>query len=252
MGNDCLSDRGYFAAAHLLCQRIYSLRQTNQSSLSNASNGPTSPQLLSGVGCVQARIDVPDRLRSGEGGFTIDELSMGIVPWLRKSFSSKNAVSLVVSCHTAQRRMDFIQEFISWHMHCAISRLPSSDSQIQGIQAKLEAMEMAFKHLKLKSRAVTVNKVGLSRSAQNRLLEVCHPDHPQNPWHGNVRIRNYLVMLLFLSFGIRRSELLNLYVSDCLTQGSAPELRVQRGPDDSLDPFRRKVIHSYSIPLTLS
>jgi integrase len=186
---------------------------------------------------VQTSVDVPERLRSGEG-FTIDELSMGIVPWLRKSFSSKKVVSLVVSSHTAQRRIDLIHEFISWHMHCAISRLPSSDPRIQGIQAKLEAMEMAFKHLKLKSRSVTESKEGLSRSAQNRLLEVCHPDHPQNPWHANVRTRNYLVMLLFLSFGIRRGELLKLYVSDCLTQGIAPELRVQRRPDDSLDPRR--------------
>ena len=75
---------------------------------------------------MEAKVDIRDRLSSGEG-FAIDELSMGIVPWLRRSFSQKKVVSLVVSNHAAQSRMDFIQEFISWHMHCVISRLSSSD-----------------------------------------------------------------------------------------------------------------------------
>lgn len=184
---------------------------------------------------MQAKINISERLRSGEG-FTMDELSTGLVPWLRKSFSSKKVKSLVVSNHSVQRRMDFIQEFIAWHMHCAISKLSSSDLRIKGIHAKLEAMKTAFKHLKFKSRPTQEHKEGLSRSVQCKLLEVCHPDHPKNPWHQNVRTRNYLILLLFLSFGIRRGELLKIYISDCLTHGTSPELRVQRRPDDCLDP----------------
>src|ERR1700761_6186130 len=35
---------------------------------------------------MQAKIDISERLRSGEG-FTMDELSTGLIPWMRRSFS---------------------------------------------------------------------------------------------------------------------------------------------------------------------
>jgi integrase len=220
----------YFANEYILY-----VRRTRVSSATLVMDLQTLSYFL-GWG-LQAKIDIQERLKSGEG-LTVDELSMGIVPWLRRSFSSKKVVSLVVSNHSAQRRVDFIREFISWNMHCVISRLSSSDPRIKGVQAKLQSMEVAFRHLKLKTKVDKKKVEGLSRSSQNRLLEVCHPDYSENPWHKNVRTRNYLILLLFLSFGIRRGELLKLYVSDCLTQGTAPELRIQRRPDDFFDPRR--------------
>ena len=56
---------------------------------------------------------------------------------------------------------------------------------------------------------------GLSKIAQNILLEVITPTHPANPWKSKEeRIRNELIVRLLLETGMRIGELLSLEISD--------------------------------------
>ncbi|MBA4784385.1 MAG: site-specific integrase [Rhizobiales bacterium] len=81
---------------------------------------------------------------------------------------------------------------------------------------------------------------GLEPEVIKRLLAVVEPDHPENPFRYEVRFRNYLIVRLLIELGIRRGELLGLYVSDfVLTGGKGSTVTIHRRPDDQND-FRRE------------
>jgi len=55
-------------------------------------------------------------------------------------------------------------------------------------------------------RAKLDARVGLSQGEQAKVLRVVHPDAPENPWsRGFVRQRNWLIVVLLLATGTRRS-----------------------------------------------
>ena len=80
-------------------------------------------------------------------------------------------------------------------------------------------------------------RVGLSEDEQARLLQVVHPDSPDNPWaRGFVRNRNWLIVVLLLATGMRRGELLGLQIGDIAS--NSPKLRILRRADASEDQRR--------------
>lgn len=180
-----------------------------------------------------SKIDIVERLKTGMG-FSIDEISMQIFPWMRRSFTQSSTPRLAVERRTAQERMNFILGFMKWHLNSLISSLPPSDVRIANIQIKIKSLNEVFGSLKYVNTK-RAGKEALTLEQQSRLLEICHPDYSDNPWSPDVRKRNYLVLLILISFGIRRGELLKIYVSDCRTYGERPEIRIRRRPDDPND-----------------
>lgn len=65
------------------------------------------------------------------------------------------------------------------------------------------------------NRAKLGAREGLSVEEQNQLLEVIHPDSPQNPWGRKLtRMRNWLIIVLLLGGGMRQGELRGLQIGD--------------------------------------
>jgi integrase len=81
---------------------------------------------------------------------------------------------------------------------------------------------------------------GLEPEVIRRLLAIVEPDHPENPFRPEVRFRNYLIMVLFVALGIRRGELLGIYVIDLWLGGDKPTVVIHRRPDDKNDERREK------------
>ncbi|TCG02902.1 tyrosine-based site-specific recombinase CMGI-7, partial [Paraburkholderia steynii] len=81
-----------------------------------------------------------------------------------------------------------------------------------------------------------VHAAPLSHERLQRLLHVCHPHTCDNPWKKPHRLRNFLIVLMMATLGVRRGELLKLRVSDCHLSRAIPEIRVERSPDDPADP----------------
>lgn len=81
---------------------------------------------------------------------------------------------------------------------------------------------------------------GLDPEVIKRLLAVVEPDHPENPFRPEVRFRNYLIVRLLVELGLRRGELLGLYVNDLLLTGSRGTVTIHRRPDDKNDNRREK------------
>ena len=113
---------------------------------------------------------------------------------------------------------------------------------LSGPQREKLALDSAYALKTFRAQVPQVSKraklgarEGLSKEDQDRILEVVHPDSPNNPWdRGFVRKRNWLIVMLLLATGMRRGELLGLCIRD-LDQ-RLPRFRIVRRADADEDP----------------
>lgn len=187
--------------------------------------------------CKHAEINLIERLHFGKG-FTADEITVQIFNWMRRNFGARRGrkvVQLVVARETVDYRMDQVWRLIKWHMENVITRLELGDNRIDHVQAKIKAMKSAFDSIRTDISNHNVEKLGLSSHRIDRLLAVCYPGHVENPWKKCYQERNYLILVMLLSFGFRRGELLKIKLRDLRLHGLIPEIRIVRRPDDAED-----------------
>ncbi|WP_444994489.1 site-specific integrase [Aliikangiella sp. IMCC44359] len=67
------------------------------------------------------------------------------------------------------------------------------------------------------------------------LLEIIKPNSIQNPFKGS-KLRNYLIISIFICSGIRRGALAKLKISDCHFYSDFNKVMITRNPDDKTDP----------------
>lgn len=94
-------------------------------------------------------------------------------------------------------------------------------------------------------RAREVRREGLSLDQQKLLLAAILPTTPPLPagrsaFRQDVRHRNFALILLLASTGLRIGEALGLKLGDVLVEGDQVRIRVRRRPDDHQDPRRRR------------
>jgi len=185
---------------------------------------------------ISERFPLQARLVSGHG-LSQDEIVSRLYPWLRRDFQTSGKVTkLVVAPSTVAFRLNVVAKCITWHLECAMSALPVGAPEIADIQSRVSFTQRCFATLAQAGRSSAEHAAPLSSEQLDRLIKVCHPDCPENPWKPPYRQRNYLIVLLLAMLGVRRGELLKLRVSDCLLSGDAPAVRIVRAPDDPADP----------------
>jgi len=176
------------------------------------------------------------RLRSGQG-LTQEEIFGRLYPWLRRNFLTTGKVrKLVVSPATTAFRLSVVAQCVVWHLECSMSAMSVGSSEIPDMREKLLLMKRSFASAARVRIPSAVNAAPLSADRLQRLLQICHPDSPDNPWKTPYRQRNFLIVLIMVTLGVRRGELLKLRVSDCRLSRAIPEIRVERSPDDPSDP----------------
>ena len=176
------------------------------------------------------------RLVSGEG-LTQDEIVSQLYPWLRRNFQVAGKVrKLVVSPGTVTFRLNVVSQCVVWHLECAMSAMPVGSPEIRDVRARLTLIKRSFANAARARLPSAVHAAPLSAEQLQRLLQVCHPDACDNPWKKPYRQRNFLIVLMMATLGVRRGELLKLRVSDCHLGRTIPEIRVERSPDDPADP----------------
>ncbi|MGC2965715.1 tyrosine-type recombinase/integrase [Paraburkholderia aspalathi] len=176
------------------------------------------------------------RLVSGEG-LTPDEIVSRVYPWLRRNFRIAGEVrKLVVSPGTVVFRLNVVLRCVAWHLECAMATMPAGSQQIVDARERLAVIRRSFATAARTRLPTASHAAPLTEMQLQRLLQVCHPDSCENPWKRPYRERNFLIVLILATLGIRRGELLKLRVSDCLLSRAIPEVRVERSPDDPADP----------------
>jgi len=170
-------------------------------------------------------------------GLTQVEIEGNLYPWMRRNFRAKDTVRrLTVVPSSVEFRLDVVWDFIEWHLNGAICARPVGSREIKDIKAKLEACRKSFESAACARRQSPLHAWALSEVELKRLLDICEPGSPDNCWQRACRERNRLVIRLMAMLGLRRGELLKLRVSDCHLTRTIPEIRIERSPDDRLDP----------------
>ena len=73
-----------------------------------------------------------------------------------------------------------------------------------------------------------------------KILEIIKPASPDNPWGERGRLRNQLIIDIFIEAGIRLGAMDKLKISDIKENWAAPRLMVTRTPNDPTDPRKKK------------
>lgn len=142
----------------------------------------------------------------------------------------------VVSGKVHAVRVATAREFLVWALERTLYRLDVSDPRALAIRDRREQLcRLAREYLRGSSDAASP-RTGLSVEQRTRLLKVIEPRSDLNPFTRNVRFRNYVLIILMLTFGFRRGETLKMYVSDVNVKGRHPSLRIVRRPGDMNDP----------------
>ena len=150
---------------------------------------------------------------------------------------SRRAVPKPPSRMQVRNRMASIHSFMD-HVSCDhLSRLaPGAEAHRIYDRARSEMLEIWEKRYTSLDLPNDANpRKGLDAATLARLREVIRPDHPENPWQPEVRHRNGLLVLMLWSLGVRRGELLSLYVSDITYAPDRAFIKIFRRPDNPLD-----------------
>ncbi len=141
------------------------------------------------------------------------------------------AYKFVGKVHT-QQRIEAVRDYLAFlydKLGDQSTRREAVDDLKKRINRKVKAASPAWK----KTR--TDEMKGLTSQERTRLLEIMHPDSAENPFSdGAIRLRNYIILLLGLDMGLRRSEMLLIKTSD--VEWHSRQLAVVNLEDESVDP----------------
>lgn len=144
----------------------------------------------------------------------------------------------VVNPTTHYNRCLYVRDYIVWRGQRVVQRIPNDDARFLPARTRLEEFQRSMNGLLLKPKPR--GREGMPAAATERLREVLHPDHPDNPFQLGQRHRNRALILLYLELGVRLSEALVVKGADLNLGGPEPTVVVHRRPDDPEDPRNRQ------------
>jgi integrase len=149
-----------------------------------------------------------------------------------------------ISRQTQRDNVDWATKYIDWMSDYWLARMECSGnysaSQLEAYKANRELMlkRMRVRKPKAPESDASDAREGIPAETQLRMMEIIKPESPQNPWKDEaVKLRNQLFVTLALYLGVRRGELLALYVVDVDTQ--ANRVAIVKGRSKKDDPRRR-------------
>jgi len=132
----------------------------------------------------------------------------------------------------AQQRLEAVRDYLHF-LYDKLGEETTRDAAIDDLERrfnrKIKAARPAWK--KRKNDDIK----GLSSLERDRLLEVMHPENAENPFANKaLKLRNYIILLLGLDLGLRRSEMLLIKLSDI--HWHSEQLSVVDLEDHEIDP----------------
>lgn len=181
-----------------------------------------------------ARIDLDHRFGTAEL-FNQEEVH-GLSASLRLRRQSRwNKVSKpeVVIADTHGNRINAVCGFIRWRGQGVLQAMRLTDERLHHAR---ERLDLVLEGLGSSARSGGSRKrQGLTEDQQRFLLEVIRPDHPNNPFSSETRLRNFALVLMMFEFGVRRGEPLLLKSKHVLTSGARPSVQFLPMPNDPED-----------------
>ncbi|WP_278377781.1 site-specific integrase [Stutzerimonas kunmingensis] len=132
----------------------------------------------------------------------------------------------------AQQRIEAVRDYLAF-LYDKLGDRSSSKDAVDDLKKRINRKVKAASPGWKKTRIDELK--GLTSHERTRLLEIMHPDSAENPFSDEaIRLRNYIILLLGLDLGLRRSEMLLIKTSDI--HWHSRQLSVVNLEDESLDP----------------
>ena len=132
----------------------------------------------------------------------------------------------------AKQRIEAVRDYLAFlydKLGDHLTRDEAVDDVKRRINRKIKAASPGWK----KTRIDEIK--GLTCEERDRLLEVMHPESLENPFTDEaIRLRNYIILLLGLDMGLRRSEMLLIQTHDWCPRSR--QLSVVNLENESIDP----------------
>ena len=170
--------------------------------------------------------------------FTEAEITGSLVEFLRKDHEKKHkTIKIAVKPDTFNQMLITIKQFLNWYLEMYIGTLSfTSDNYQYYITYKtrlISLLDRCFINSPPTNKNLTK---GLNSREQSNLIKAIKPKkRSQNP----IEYRNYIMVMLMLSFGLRPGELLSLRVED-IQLGGISSIRVHRRPPDIKDKRKQR------------
>jgi len=112
----------------------------------------------------------------------------------------------------AQQRLEAVRDYLKF-LYNKLGDEATRDAAVDDVERrfnrKIKAAKPAWKKRK------NEDMKGLNNQERDRLLEVMHPENSKSPFvNESLRLRNYIILLLGLELGLRRSEMLLIKLND--------------------------------------
>lgn len=112
----------------------------------------------------------------------------------------------------AQQRLEAVRDYLKF-LYDKLGDEATRDAAVDDLERRFNRKIRSARPAWKKNRNDEMK--GLSHQERNRLLEVMHPDGSENPFANEaLKLRNYIILLLGLELGLRRSEMLLVKISD--------------------------------------
>lgn len=132
----------------------------------------------------------------------------------------------------AQQRLEAVRDYLKFlydKLGDEATRDAAADDVERRFNRKIKAAKPAWKKRKNEEMK------GLNNQERDLLLEVMHPGNVKNPFaNKSLRLRNYIILLLGLELGMRRSEMLLVKLSDI--HWHSGQLSIVNLEDEEIDP----------------
>lgn len=162
------------------------------------------------------------------------KLSIKSLEKMRATEDKKNLIR--IDSKTTGNRIRTIKDFLIWFTNVHISKLGINHPNYINLTREKELMISIFNsRIPRNSKSSIGEKEGISKQEMNTLFSIINRNSKNNIWKSEfVKIRNELIVIWLVKFGLRRSELLNIKVSDI--NFKKEEFHVLRRADDPDDP----------------
>lgn len=156
---------------------------------------------------------------------------------LRNALSANVRQQASVSNETHAGRIRRLRQYINMlyqHFHDSYSIDPILADRYVKLSSQIRLDEDSLSRNR-PQEVVDPNESVIPDKVFVRLLEMILPSSPNNPFKGS-KIRNYLIISIFVQSGIRRGALAKMKISDPHFHGSFDQIRIYRSSTDPTDP----------------
>jgi integrase len=208
--------------------KLFDRRPGTHSSLSIAKDLGDAAFLLDW--CANNGVPLFSRMQAGRG------LSNGELSELRAACWENLRTGGTVGEGRWAQRVGAIRSLLVCLLEHWLEEQDVPPTEWQTLSASI-AYQVARHRRKLRTgRVWTSAKKALGEEGIVQLFQLLNEQSPSNPFHKKLRLRNLLIAVFAYVYGMRRSEMLLLTLSDVDYRAQRPTISIRRSPDNVDDP----------------